>query len=164
MGDQGTLAQSAIGGFELATGSKPALHCLHVTGEYTNGDALFIDSEGGVTANSGATTNFSVVYGAGSLVLGTIAAAGTPMTVVFGSGDNKDDLDIVGAHASISWDDGTAGANVFDTAGVASVGSINGGTVNLLVQMIGADGEAGPPQTGVDQYRLIVYAHARSNL
>tara|TARA_B100000214_G_scaffold374896_1_gene359136 strand:+ start:3088 stop:3576 length:489 start_codon:yes stop_codon:yes gene_type:complete len=162
MGDQGTLAQSAIGGFELATGSKPALHCLHVTGKYTNGDALFINSEGTASANSGATTGFSVVYGAGSLTLGTIAAAGTPVAVVFGSGDNKDDIDIVGAHGSISWDDG--GGSTFDTAGACSVSSINGGTVNLLVQMIGADGEAGPPVSGTDTYRLIVYAHARSNL
>ncbi len=162
MGDQGTLAQSAIGGFELATGSKPALHCLHVTGKYTNGDALFINGEGSVTANSGATTGFAVVHGAGSLVLGTVAAAGTPVTVVFGSGDDKDDLDIVGAHGSIAWDDG--GGAVFDTAGMVSVSSISGGTVNLLVQVMGADGEAGPPVSGTDTYRLIVYAHARSTL
>lgn len=162
MGDQGTLAQSAIGGFELATGSKPALHCLHVTGKYTQGDALFIDGEGTATANAGATTGFSVVHGAGSLVLGTVAGAGTPVTVVFGSGDNKDDLDIVGAHGSIAWDDG--GGSTFDTAGMVSVSSISGGTVNLLVQIMGADGEAGPPVSGTDTYRLIVYAHARSHL
>jgi len=162
MGDQGTLAQSAIGGFELATGSKPALHCLHVTGKYTQGDALFIDGEGTATANAGATTGFSVVHGAGSLVLGTVAGAGTPVTVVFGSGDNKDDLDIVGAHGSIAWDDG--GGSTFDTAGMVSVSSISGGTVSLLVQIMGADGEAGPPVSGTDTYRLIVYAHARSHL
>jgi len=162
MGDQGTLAQSAIGGFELATGSKPALHCLHVTGKYTTGDSLFINGEGTVAANSGATTGFAVVHGAGSLVLGTVAAAGTPVTVVFGSGDDKDDLDIVGAHGSIAWNDG--GGAVFDTAGMVSVSSISGGTVNLLVQVMGADGEAGPPVSGTDTYRLIVYAHARSTL
>lgn len=161
MADQGNLATSAVGGYELALGSKPTLHCLHVTGEYTNGDALFINSEGTVTANSGATTNFAVVYGAGSITLGTVAAASTPIEVVFGSGDDKDTLDIFAAHASIAWDDGTAGANVFDTSGSCSVSSISGGTVNLLVQMMGSDGEAGPPVSGTDQYRLIVYANAR---
>ena len=163
MGDQGTLAQSAVGGYELATGSKPALHLLHVTGKWTNGDSLFINDEGSASANSGATTGFSVVYGAGSLVLGTVAAAGSPVTVVFGAGDNKDDLDIVGAHGSIAWDDG--GGSTYDTAGSVSVKSIAGGTVNLLVSMHDPDdGTAVTPVSGTDTYRLIVYANARSNL
>ena len=163
MGDQGTLAQSAIGGYELATGSKPALHLLHCTGKWTNGDALFINDEGTATANAGATTGFSVVYGAGSLVLGTAAAAGNPVTVVFGAGDNKDDVDIVGAYGSIAWDDG--GGSTYDTAGSVSVKSINGGTVNLLVSMHDPDdGSAVAVASGTDTYRLIVYANARSNL
>jgi len=160
MGDQGTLAQSAIGGFELATGSKPALHCLHVTGLWTNSHKIFINGEG--TA-SGDTTGFSVVYGAGSMTLGTVAAKGSPIEVVFGAGDNHDDLDIVGAHGSIAWDDG--GGAVYDTAGSVSVKSIVGGTVNLLVSMHDPDdGSAVTPVSGTDTYRLIVYAHARSNL
>ncbi len=163
MGDQGTLAQSAIGGFELATGSKPSLHLLHVTGKWTNGDALFINNEGTASANAGATTGFSVVYGAGSLVLGTAAAAGNPVSVVFGAGDNKDDIDIVGAHGSIAWDDG--GGSAYDTAGSVSVKSIDGGTVSLLVSMNDPDdGTAVAVASGTDTYRLIVYAHARSNL
>ncbi len=163
MGDQGTLAQSAVGGYELATGSKPALHLLHVTGKWTNGDALFINDEGTASANSGATTGFSVVYGAGSITLGTVAAAGSPVDVVFGSGNNKDDLDIVGAYGSIAWDDG--GGAVYDTAGSVSVKSINGGTVSLLVSMNDPDdGTAVTPVSGTDTYRLIVYANARSNL
>ncbi len=163
MGDQGTLAQSAVGGYELATGSKPALHLLHVTGKWTNGDALYINDEGTASANAGATTGFSVVYGAGSITLGTVAAAGSPVDVVFGSGNNKDDLDIVGAYGSIAWDDG--GGATFDTAGSVSVKSINGGTVSLLVSMHDPDdGTAVTPVSGTDTYRLIVYANARSNL
>ena len=162
MGDQGNLAQSAIGGYELATGSKPTLHMIHCTGKWTNGDALFINDEGTVTANSGSTSGFSVVHGAGSIVLGTVASGKTPLTVVFGSGDNKDDLDIIGAYGSISWDDGAA--TTMDTPGTLSVLSIAGGTVNCAVSMHGADGEAGPPVSGTDGYRLIIYAHARSNL
>jgi len=170
MGDQGTLAQSAIGGYELATGSKPTLHLLHVTGLYTATDAFFINGEGTASANVGslAVTSkapFSVVAGAGSLVLGTVAAAGSPVTVVFGAGDGKDDLDIVGAHGSIAWDDGGGATPVYDTAGSVSVKSIDGGTVNLLVTMTDPDdGTAATPVSATDTYRLIVYAHARSNL
>tara|TARA_B100000035_G_scaffold248664_1_gene217419 strand:+ start:188 stop:670 length:483 start_codon:yes stop_codon:yes gene_type:complete len=160
MGDQGTLAQSAIGGYELATGSKPALHCLHVTGTWTNGHDIFINGEG---TTSGDDTGFSVVFGAGSITLGTVAAKGSPVEVVFGAGDDKDDLDIVGAYGSIAWDDG--GGSTYDTAGSVSVKSIDGGTVNLLVSMHDPDdGTAVTPVSGTDSYRLIVYAHARSNL
>lgn len=159
MGDQGNLATSAIGGYELAAGSKPVLHCLHVTGKWTNADALFINNEGSVTANAGATTGFSVVYGAGSMTLGTATSGKTTLEVVFGSGDDKDNLDITGAYGSIAWDDG--GGSAYDTPGTVAVSSISGGTVNLLVNLLGADGEAGPPVSGTDTYRLIVYAHAR---
>ena len=164
MGDQGTLAQSAIGGYELATGSKPTLHCLHVSGKWTNADALYINGEGSVTANAGATTGFSVVYGAGSMTLGTATAASSAVAVVFGSGDTKsDDIDIVGAYGSIAWDDG--GGSTYDTAGSVAVKSIDGGTVNLLVSMHDPDdGTAVTPVSGTDTYRLIVYANARSNL
>ena len=85
------------------------------------------------------------------------------MTVVFGAGDNKDDVDIVGAYGSIAWDDG--GGSTYDTAGSVSVKSINGGTVNLLVSMHDPDdGSAVAVASGTDTYRLIVYANARSNL
>lgn len=159
MGDQGNLATSAVGGYELSAGSKPALHCLHVTGKWTNADALYINDEGSVTANAGATTGFSVVYGAGSMTLGTATSGKSTLEVVFGSGNDKDDLDIFAAHGSIAWDNG--GGSAYDESGTCSVSSIAGGTVTFIVTMMGADGEAGPPVSGTDTYRLIVYANAR---
>ena len=169
MPDQGTLATAAVGGYELAAGSKPTLYCLHLEGEYTASDNFLISAEGLLTgtANGGSVSdgtpsasNQTVVYGAGSVSMGTVASGVLPITVVLGAGDGKDDLDIFGCYGSVALGDG---GSTINTPGMLSVKSIAGGTVNLIASFFDVDdGSAIAPASGTDYVKLCVYANAKS--
>ena len=116
---------------------------LHVH-TYVGSSSHFKD-DGSVAGHAlGASTisgSIGAVHGAGSVSV----AAGTTGLIVFGNGDDKDDVTILSAMVQMACKDAAGNAAVNEPANVA-VSSLAGGTVNFVYSVEDASaGVAGSP-------------------
>jgi len=146
MTNTGEIGFSTVGGYDIGMGSSTKECVLHVH-TYIGSSSHFKDD--GTVAN--ATNNqlgaslisgsIGAVHGAGSVAV----AAGTTGLIVFGNGDDKDDVTILSAQVSMAMKDAAGNAAVDEPANIA-VSSIAGGTVNFVYSAEDATaGLAGSP-------------------
>ena len=129
MTNTGEIGFSTVGGYDIGMGSSTKECVLHVH-TYIGSSSHFKD-DGTVAGHAlGASTisgSIGSVYGAGSVSI----AAGTTGKIVFGNGDNKDDVTILSAQVGMAVKDAAGNAAVDEPALVA-VSQIAGGTVNFV--------------------------------
>jgi hypothetical protein len=154
MADAGIGQQSAIGGYELAFGSKPSLHAITIKGELqTSGAATaFVDGEGNVTV-SGAAFAATCDHGAGYITLAAVAAETILGTWTIGTGaetvsvaagmpDGEDDTELIMAAGNLATTTGATYAVGIATAGFVSITGIDGGTVSFIMGNAISDADA----------------------
>ena len=151
MADQGIIDAATIGGFELGVGSKPRELVCVVTS--FAGSSSLVSSTGTVTGHALGSTALNghtpgITHGAGAVSIAASTGAGV---LVFGTGDNKDPLNIIAATGSIIWKDGAVTAP--DEPGYWGYKSSDGGTINFLATLEGGDA----PAAG-DSYTMVVRA------
>lgn len=163
MVDAGISTQAAIGGFELATGSKPRMLGVSFYGDRDGAGSLFIDKDGTVTAN-GTDYAATVAYGAGSITLGAASAGIVAGSWIIGDGSANDDaLDIFMAHGTFAARPGAAYVQAGTSAvpGLLNVTSINGGTVSFLLSCPHEDTD---DLADGDGYFINLWAYARGGI
>ena len=151
MADEGIIATATIGGFELGAGSKPRELVCVITS--FAGSSSLINKDGTVSGHTLGSTALNghtpgMTFGAGSVSIAATTGLGV---LVFGTGDNKDPLNVVAATGSIIWKDGAVTAP--DEPGYWGFKSSNGGTVNFLATL-----EAGDAPAAGDSYTMVVRA------
>ena len=177
MVDAGISTQAAIGGFELAAGSKPRMLGISVygrlaaaSGGHTEGGSIYVDHNGVVTVNtndaSTPTTALSAscAFGAGSITLAGVTPAGQLAgSWVIGNGDSKDDLDIFMAHGDFSAANAAAYVQAGTGAlpGTLNVTSINGGTVSFILSCPHEDSD---DIANGDGFFINLFAYARGGI
>ena len=143
MTNTGDIGFSTVGGYDIGMGSSTKECVLHVH-TYIGSSSHFTDSStvaGHALGASLISGSIGAVYGAGSVSV----AAGTTGKIVFGNGDNKDDVTILSAQVQMALKDAAGNAAVDEPANVA-VSSIAGGTVNFVYSAEDATaGVAGSP-------------------
>ncbi len=143
MTNTGEIGFSTVGGYDIGAGSSTKECVLHVH-TYIGSSSHFKD-DGTVAGHAlGASTisgSIGAVHGAGSVSI----AAGTTGLIVFGNGDNKDDVTILSAQVQLAVKDAAGNAAVNEPANIA-VSQIAGGTVNFVYSVEDASaGVAGSP-------------------
>ena len=164
MVDAGISGQAAIGGFELAQGSKPRMLGLSIFGDRSGAGAIYVDGTGAVIAQDGGATA-TVVFGAGSVTLGATTGGVAACSWVLGDGtsDGSDDLDIFSAHGTFAAK--PAGpyvkAGTGAVPGTLNVTSINGGTVSFIIS---CPDEQNDDLVDDDGYYIQLFAYARGGV
>ena len=143
MSNTGEIGFSTVGGYDIGKGASVKECVLHVH-TYVGSSSHFKD-DGSVAGHAlGASTisgSIGAVHGAGSVSV----AAGTTGLIVFGNGDDKDDVTILSAMVQMACKDAAGNAAVNEPANVA-VSSLAGGTVNFVYSVEDASaGVAGSP-------------------
>ena len=153
MVDAGISSEAAIGGFELAAGSKPRLLGISLLGTLASSGGMSVFAgpalDGGVmkqnhTVVTGTGATATVSFGAGSIVLDAQASDAVAGKWIIGNGrlagenqdgDTTDDLDIMMAHGNFTARAGAAyvAAGTGAIPGSLNVTSINGGTVSFIL-------------------------------
>ena len=129
MTNTGEIGFSTVGGYDIGMGSSTKECVLHVH-TYIGSSSHFTDSTtvaGQALGASLISGSIGAVHGAGSVSV----AAGTTGKIVFGNGDNKDDVTILSAQVSMAMKDAAGNAAVDEPANIA-VSQIAGGTVNFV--------------------------------
>jgi len=164
MVDAGISGQAAVGGFELAHGSKPRLLGISLFGQTASSGVAssFTDGEG-VTTNNGTGFTATVAFGAGSVTMAAPSAGAIAGTWILGTGNNDDDLDIFAAHGDFAARDGAAyvAAGTGALPGTLNVTSINGGTVSFIISCPHEDTD---DLVAGDGYFINLFAYARGGV
>lgn len=112
MTDAGISAEAAIGGFELAAGSKPRALAITIEGKLATSGASAIFGDGNGTTVSGTANGQTgtVTFGAGSVTLNAPSAGVMTGEWIIGDGSGTDDdLDIIMADGDIAIQQSTNG-------------------------------------------------------
>lgn len=183
MADAGIGEQSAIGGYELALGSKPSLHGISFYGlpGSTGGTTFYVNGDGKTYARSGGTLNANSValtatYGAGFVTLAAASGGYIAGTWVIGTGaaptetgktptvpDGDDDRNIIMAMGDYAYREGAAmvAAGTSALGGTCNVTSINGGTVSFILSI---PDEAAADVDDADGIRLSLWAWVKGGI
>lgn len=181
MVDAGISNQAAIGGFELAAGSKPRLLGLSIFGALPSsgtmsvfaGPALvgdvMVDNHKVVTGTGAACT---VAFGAGSITFAAPASGVVAGKWIIGNGRKAgaaedgattDDLDIMMAHGNFTKRDAAAYVQAGTGAqpGTLNVTSIDGGTVSFIISAAHEDTD---DLVATDGFYINMFAYARGGV
>lgn len=164
MVDAGISGQAAIGGYELAAGSKPRLLGISLFGQLASsgGGSSFTDGNGAKT-DTGTAFSSTVAFGAGSVVLPAASGGTVAGKWIIGTGDNTDNLDIFAAHGDFAARAGAAyvAAGTGALPGTLTVTSINGGTVSFLLSCPHEDTD---DLADADGFFINCFAYARGGV
>jgi hypothetical protein len=173
MADAGIGQQSAIGGYELAFGSKPSLHAITIKGELPASGAgtVFVDGEGKVSVTG---TDFTATcdHGAGYITLAAVVAETILGTWTIGTGahavsisagmpDGEDDTELIMAAGNLATTTGDTYAVGIATAGFVSITGIDGGTVSFIMGNAISDAD---PMAADDGFKLTLMAWAKGGV
>ena len=165
MVDAGITTQAAIGGFELATGSKPRMLGISVFGDTADSGAgtIFVDGNGSTPVVSGTNLTATCAFGAGSITMAAASGGVMACKWIIGTGDNTDNLDIFMAHGDFAARAGAAyvAAGTSALPGLLNVTSINGGTVSFIVS---CPDEQNDDFANADGYFINLFAYARGGI
>ena len=164
MVDAGISGQAAVGGFELAHGSKPRLLGISLYGRLASsgGGSSFTDGEGTKT-DTGTGFSSTVAFGAGSVVLPAPSSGAVAGEWVIGTGEDDDTLDIFAAHGDFTKRDNAAYVQAGTGAqpGALNITSINGGTVSFIVSCPHEDSD---DLANGDGFKISLWAYARGGV
>jgi len=164
MVDAGISAEAAIGGFELAHGSKPRLLGISLFGQLASSGAgsSFTDGDGTKT-DTGTGFSSTVAFGAGSVVLPAVASGAVAGEWVIGTGEDDDTLDIFSAHGDFAARAGAAyvAAGTDALPGTLNITSINGGTVSFIISCPHEDTD---DLAASDGFFINLFAYARGGV
>lgn len=129
MTDAGISAEAAIGGFELAAGSKPRALAITVEGKLATSGVSGIFWNGQTLNAFGTGASAAITYGAGSLTLNAPSAGVMTGEWIIGDGSGTDDdLDIIMADGDIAIQQSTNGTgSAFSPLKTVAITNATGG-------------------------------------
>ena len=181
MVDAGISSEAAIGGFELAAGSKPRLLGVSLYGQLASSGGMSVFAGPALvgsamvqnhTVVTGTAASATVAFGAGSITLDAAADGVVAGKWIIGNGrlagenqdgDTTDDLDIMMAHGNFTKRDNAAYVQAGTGAepGTLNVTSINGGTVSFILS---APHEDTDDLVDTDGFYINLFAYARGGV